>query len=180
MAHALNIMLCSGPEPRKSKAARKGSEISPAGVSASSKIAHDYFNILCSAPPLGEQSLIVRPMGPLHSPVLEKLPQSGQVPREPPPDLDAPGGGLPRSARERERHLHPSQAGASAVGTRRVAVFDRALDLLPLYVPGEVREVPGVVPSVAARAVVVHYLLEVRDAAHVVDYFEAAADALGA
>lgn len=119
-------------------------------------------------------------MSPLHSPILENIPQPRQIPREPSPDLGASGSGLPRRARRRERDLHPCQAGGSAVGERRVAVLDCAVDLLPLHVPGEVREVPGAGPGVAARAVVVHDLLEVRDAAHVVEYLEAAADALGA
>ena len=128
----------------------------------------------------GEQALVVRPMGPLHSPVVEEFPQPGHVPREPLPDLGAMGSGLPRGAHKRERQLHPRQARVGVVGVGRVAVLDRSADFLLLHVPREVREVPGIVPGVASRAVAVHHALQVRNATHVVDDFEAASDVLGA
>lgn len=117
-------------------------------------------------------------MCPLHSSVLKRIPQTRPVPRKPLPNLYAPGSGLPRGARKSERQLYPRQARTGRVRIRRVAVLDRAFDFLPLQIPREFHEVPCVVPGIVARVVVVHDLLEVRDAAHVVDDLEAAANAL--
>lgn len=64
-------------------------------------------------------------MGPLNSPVFEKFLEARQVPREPPPDLDAPGGGLRRRARERERisiHARHAQALFAYGGLRYLTV----------------------------------------------------------
>lgn len=117
-------------------------------------------------------------MCPLHSSVLKRFPQTRPVPRKPLSNLYAPDSGLPRGARKSERQLRPRQPRTGRVRIRGVAVLDRAFDFLPLQVPREVREVPCIVPGVVARVVVIHDLLEVRDAAHVVDDLEAAADAL--
>lgn len=120
-------------------------------------------------------------MRPLYSPILKKLPQPGQVPRELPSNFGAPVSNLPCGTRERDCQLHPRQALPGVIGVWRAAVLDRAVDPLLLRVPREVREVPGVGLGVAgARVVVVHHFLEARDAAHTVDDLEAASYALGA